>query len=1228
MKPLELTPAQQAAAVERAGKNTALLSGAGCGKTLVLARRFTELLMSHAATADPQGRAEAMSRFVALTFTDKAALEMAQRVRALLRDLAARAGSDEDRRGLLGWLEAASEARISTIHGFCAAVLRACAVEAGLDPAFTVCAETVVTDRMIAEAAEETILSALEEGDVGTADLLTETTFDSLVKIVRDLVERRTQCDLHAFIDPARTLKCWREQLQQARQAAQQRLREDKSLAQWTETLNTFSCSDTADKLYPFVAEAKASLQQILNQPLEQCGEAFANMERCGKPGNAGKQSAWPVSPKDIHAKLKALAAAVKEYAPPAENFTEIDEQSARAAAALARLAVAADERYRRAKRAGSLLDFDDLILHTRDLLKNNGAPRKRLASGVEQLLIDEAQDTDATQLDLLLSLLRSDPDTPPPEGKLFLVGDAKQSIYRFRGAQVEVFENLCETLGSSRRVDLDVSFRTNEAGTSFVNDVFGPMMGRAYAPIHSHGKAGPGHPSVEILLAEASAEDGRAGEFEDAESAVAAQAALTAQRIAEMLAGGEKIVRDAETKAYRPVRAGDIAILFSRMPPSLLFERELQKRNLPYYVVAGAGFFHQQEIHDALNALQAVANPFDDPAVLGALRSAMFGLSDDTLMHLARTHTPPYLPGLAPRRLAEKIGQEQLESLHFACDLLRRLSARKDAMGVDELLQRLIEETGYEAALLSRPQGRRAAGNVRRLLEYARAAAGRMDLAEFIAEMNEQSLSESRFEQASVAGEDEDVIRLMTIHKAKGLEFPVVFVPDLNRGRREKTRKVLLRRDWGLTTGLVFGRGDANEWDEEEQNGDKSPAPLAHRLAAAAEKDDQARETLRSYYVALTRHEDHLVLVGADMRGKDGRIRETGSFLAQLDDVLDISGRLGAGETILPYGGGKYQAILRRETPGPPVVSPAVSTTKPSRLDSGNDSTPPLLGPLPESLGEVELAVTALSDFEQCPALFHWRYELRGPEGDFGFRKQQEIHPIPGLQSEIAVEPTPNLKFEIQNLKSEISPALLGTLLHRCMELYHFARPQPAGELIARVLAERDDLPPTNAEELTALLEGMLATFRDQPLAEQLASATQMHRELDFLLRAGRASLRGQIDLLFRDAAGAWRIVDWKSDRAETQADLDHKLQRYELQLLVYALAVSRFTGEPPADASLYFLRNGRVRSVQMSAETLAAAEKRIETLTSQLIAARRENHFIACGKETCPHCRVSNFG
>jgi len=260
-----------------------------------------------------------------------------------------------------------------------------------------------------------------------------------------------------------------------------------------------------------------------------------------------------------------------------------------------------------------------------------------------------------------------------------------------------------------------------------------------------------------------------------------------------------------------RGVKAGDIAILFAKMTHALKYEHQLQKRNIPYYVVAGSGFFNRQEVYNLLNALRVIDNPSDDIAFVGLLRSEIIGLDDNALMHIAQTLNTPQLPNLDDEtfaKLSELLTEHQLEQLRFARDLICGLNKRKNSLGIDELLAIVLDETGYEATLLGQFQGKRMLGNVQMLVEKARGVAGQISLSEFITQIGEHIVDESRCEQASVSGEDENVVRLMTIHKAKGLEFPVVFVPELNTGQEAFKNQLLNLYEWGLTTKIIPQQG------------------------------------------------------------------------------------------------------------------------------------------------------------------------------------------------------------------------------------------------------------------------------------------------------------------------------------------------------------------------------------------------------------------------------------
>jgi len=361
-KPTQLTPAQQQAAVERIHQNLALRSGAGCGKTYVLARRFTELLMSN---PDP---AVALSRLVALTFTDKAAMEMTQRVRTMLSDFAAKAGSPADRRRLLEHLEQVSEARISTIHGFSAALLRTHAIEAGVDPDFAVCADELLTQRMIADAADQALLTAVEARDPAASDLLTRFSYNQAVDLLRELVNNRTSVQLDGYLDPAATLTRWAGLLALQRRRLWENIEKDTAFQADLAELEQSNFADKSGKLTAIRNEFAALARAVLRDPNARTRE---NLQRIAgiRPGVLGGTGPDATA---CRSRIKRAQARFVEIADQAGEINPLDEQSAAAVATLARLAAAANDIYRRRKVQAGLLDFNDLLDRTASLLKSS----------------------------------------------------------------------------------------------------------------------------------------------------------------------------------------------------------------------------------------------------------------------------------------------------------------------------------------------------------------------------------------------------------------------------------------------------------------------------------------------------------------------------------------------------------------------------------------------------------------------------------------------------------------------------------------------------------------------------------------------------------------------------------------------------------------------------------------------------------------------------------------
>ncbi|KPK80570.1 MAG: hypothetical protein AMJ81_11835 [Phycisphaerae bacterium SM23_33] len=1188
----ELTPRQAEAAVERAGESIALTSGAGCGKTLVLARRFTTLLLAAAGDGESP-----FDRLVALTFTDKAALEMLSRVRDVLLDAIGKTDDPQQRRRLADWITELPAAHISTIHSFCAGLLRRHAIEAGVDPDFAVFADELVAAQMLTESAQAAVLAAVEEGQADVLELLARASLGRVVDDVIALAEKRIEWAAQDYADPDATLARWRGRQADLRGQHLAGLAGDKKLRRELDYLLGYECSDPEDKLERYRYEKLDIIRQILQHPAAVAPEQVGALTE--KPGGKGRAAAWggrgPL--KQYRDRLRRF---VERFAVEAiwfEPLADADAEAAGSLAALTGLAAAAADLYDQAKRAAGMLDFDDLIVLTGRLLRQDPAVRGGLRKGLTQLLLDECQDTDAHQLQMLWNLL-ADGDRPPP-GRLFIVGDIKQSIYRFRGARAEEFTRLCGRFGDAQ-IALDESFRMHRAGVAFINHVFGELMAD-YEPMASARKELPPGPSVEVLLAECD-------DSPNAAAIAAAQADLTAERIAWMI-GRQKLVWDRQAGDWRAVRPGDVAILFARRTWSLEYERALQQRDVPYYVVAGTGFFRQQEVYDVLNALRVIDNPFDDVALAGVLRSAMFGLDDNVLLHLAAAAEPPYFEKLTRPGVLERLAQPQRRQLQFAHDLLAGLHRAKDALGPAALIERLLAETGYAAVLLGQFNGRRMLGNVRRLLAAARSAeaAGapmHIGVADFVKRYGEFVLAQWRYEQAAVVGEAEDVVRLMTIHKAKGLEFPVVVVPDLNAGfRGPGTPGLLFGPDWGLTCIPPQSAGENDDDGREE--------PISYRLAREAEKQELVEEDIRKLYVAATRHKDHLVLVGADWRGRDGQFRDGSSYLAQLDGVLGIRQALDRGAERIPYGE-DFQAEVARLRP-PEAARPRGRTRPPGRrilaaaagadqLASGLAASAracelPLVGPLLGLAGETPagaVAATALADFEHCPMLYHWRHELRAP-----------VRPPPAGQAE-----------------GRLDAASAGSLFHRCMELLDFSAadlPAQAGSLVRRAAGEMElELDPA---PIARELAGMLERFAAGPLAASVRGARRALRELAILFRAGGMEVAGQLDLLYEDAAGAWHVVDYKSDRLGPR-DVPSHARRYELQMLIYLTAARRHLGDKVTDATVYFLRPGLSHRFQADRAAPASLEKRLAALAAELVGCRRTGRYRRREDGLCGGC------
>ena len=822
---MELT-AEQRAVVEAPDAGLAVTAGAGSGKTHVLVARYLHLL-----------DAAAIPEIAAVTFTEAAAAEMRERVRrAVMSDPAlARHRADLD------------EAAIGTIHSLALGLLRDWPVEAAIDPASTVLAEDEA-ELLRREAAAEAIDAAAEAGDERTLAALRGLGVYWAGRQLPPLLARRDDAE-SAFAalgpDPAGWPARVRAVLDGDWGGRRDAIRaEAAALADGLAR----DAEAAGDRLGETAREVAAALREAA-PAREWAAFSAALGAASGRTRlNLGSRTESPDAEiKDAFRRLRVLGRAAAAL--PAWNGH--DERALEALAGLRALFRDAGRRYGAAKRERRALDFLDLELEAAALLRGHPRVAAAVRARFRCLMVDEAQDVNPAQAGLIRLL--AGPEGPEPRPRLFLVGDAKQSIYRFRGADVARFGELralaAEHGGGT--LSLSRSFRAHEALTASLNALFAEVFGEPSEPFDAAMEAMTGRPAPPpgggpwLTLAPIAARTSDGEPTADRERR-RAEADLVASEIAALLAAGRE-VHDHAAGGTRPARPGDVAVLLRRFANVHAFDLALEARGVPYATPGGAGFFDRQEVLDCGLLLRWLAEPDDRIALAGVLRSPFFALRDDTLLAL-RERSRRLLPALRdpPDGLA---GGEAARCAHAA----RVLGALRRAAGSappDALLERALDLTGVEAAWAPIGGGDQARANIRKLARIVRSLAGHT-MAE-VAGYLEQRRDELVVRESPAVLDRPDAVQVMTVHAAKGLEFPIVFVPEAHASPRDTWETVRWRRGEGVSATLLRGEDD-----------DRRPRPGFYDHLRLRDDREDAAEHRRLFYVAATRAADYLFVSG-----------------------------------------------------------------------------------------------------------------------------------------------------------------------------------------------------------------------------------------------------------------------------------------------------------------------------------------------------------------------------
>jgi ATP-dependent helicase/nuclease subunit A len=1160
---MQPTP-EQHKAIHIHDKNLIVVAGAGSGKTRVLVERYLQLLENNADWK--------LNALVAITFTREAAFEMRNRVRIALEENVAKTKDDDK---LSRWAQLLSEmdtARIDTIHGLCVTILRANAAQAGIDPKFE------VVDEVDASILLEDIVSdILQDLDAPLTDLFSA--YES-VKIIESLTRANLiNADFEAVPDnPDDLLNIWYEEwLETVSQAKQTLLQSDEAFQFLPEyPVGGTPPDDKLGELYiqyeDFVYDIDQESDAIIIYGL------FVEFYSKSKVGNVGSASLWggKEGKKEAADKLRAVRDLISDLLKRiGEPLNDLDQETARLLPLWYQLLMRVQTAYRDHKREHSLLDFDDLERITAQLLQDGDVRTRYRNAEFKHLLVDEFQDTNDLQWEIIQSLASLD-----HKGALFVVGDPKQSIYQFRGADVSVFQNVREKIANNvvgKDLPLSKSFRTHRRLVDQFNELFARILVRDEAspvkefevildqPMTASREESPEQPVIECLLLDYNECDEH-GEYVKsgkknsknrypAETMRRWEAYELAQHI-NALISEKRPVFDKEKREYRDAGYGDVAILFQSMSNVNIYEGVFKSLGIPFMTVAGRGYYSRQEVWDMLDLLRTLHNPSDNLSLATALRSPMFGFSDDMLfaLRLIPNENPdkrdpmPLWDALSFACENEIMGitSADLPLIEFAVSTVHDLRQMAGRVTISELMRQALARTGYLAILTGLPDGARRRGNIEKLLQLAESS-GKITLGKFSQYLADLTAREIREGEALL--DSQSAVKMMTVHASKGLEFPVVILADASwtRGGGGGSDTIMYDTKYGLSC-QVF---------DNEQN--KYISAFAHRRNNQMQQLKEDAERKRLLYVAATRAQDYLVISGQLTLNSKGSWSVRG-WLKQLMTAFELDDLIRAIDQTCSFADDVIRVMMPPQPPPVDVLyADAQSEQNLWEYDADEadfpaiDSPPPLIDAIhvaPDAqIGHI--SATQLADLGGV----HHGTNLEQREFFRQRFRRRTLHDAPARVQDLSADRKPN-----------VSQRLIGEIVHEAIRFWRFDLDQRNFEEMLEGYAWQSGV--TFEHELQDAVQRsqrLLNRFQQSAVFTWIESAKNDQRplftELPFILRTDKRVVHGVIDVLFQKADGSWVIVDYKTSNVSDNR-YDSHAKRYHLQVGVYAAAVQQQLG------------------------------------------------------------------
>ncbi len=1227
-------------------RNCGLLvsAAAGSGKTAVLVERILGLITDPVHPVD-------VDRLLVVTFTSAAAGEMRERIRGAIE---ARLREDPSDELLQKQITLVQHARITTIHSFCLDVIRDHFHEIRLDPSFRMAdeGETKLLKKDAAAQLLEERCEELPERYRRFAECFAPGRSDEQIA---DLIIRFYDYSM-AYPWPAE----WRRSCLDAYRASTTRELEDRA---WVRLLvndakeKVLYCVNLLEKaraitLLPdgpgaYEDQILSALRSV--RPLSECEtydafyRAFAQLESF--PAFSRKKQ--PEASEEKKAQVKALRDEAKETLSRLQGSFLYDVSTLLELLAgclgnmeeLVELTELFDENYTAVKRDKNILDFNDLEQLALSILvrRENGRTlptdaAMEYAGRYEAVMVDEYQDSNLVQ-EIITSVVSREQSEEPNR---FLVGDVKQSIYRFRQARPDLFLEKYRTYAldgvRNRRIDLHRNFRSRPQVLAIVNRLFEKIMipelggisydedaalnpGRSFSPAEDESSY---LPELWIVGAEDAPADSEEEEGADSENAgresmdaaeggrnedaspsdapedeemlsagerslIEREAACAGERILSMV--GHEMIPDKDTGEYRPVRFGDIAVLFRSLAGSgEVYTQVFSDMGIPSCTGSGTGYFSAPEIRVMLSLLSVLDNPRQDIPLSAVMRSPIGGFTDEELAVIRTgcreqdfyTACTAFALREDHPSLARRI-RSFLEDISILRDLVPGTS-------VQELLWRAMEVTGYGDYVLAMPGGRRRRANLDMLCEKAAAfeQGSYRGLFQFIRYID--NLKKYEVDYGEETGtETADAVELTTIHRSKGLEYPVVFVCGLGKkfNLRDTTEAILLHPQLGIGCDAI---------DEEMRL--QLPMPVRNVISRQIRLEDLGEE-LRILYVAMTRAREKLILTGSVKNfGKCMEAWENSSIAPGGKMSFSQASRAGCMlDWIVP-------ALLSEDPEGLFVLR-----TRPGKAEESETRDEAMEKVQPEDISAVLPEAdriydeTVMKHFERIRS-FSYPYEILSSlpatvsvsvlkKGDMEEMQGQVFHMFEE-NDRIVPEFMKDSSREKQPLTGG---ARLGTLYHKVMECFDFNQPFE-GDFIETQLETMVNCDKILIDERKSIDPAVLRRFFESDLARRMQKASlagKLHRETPFILgvpareiyHAAEADdmilVQGIVDAWFEEDEGII-LLDYKTDRVSSGEEL---VRKYHIQLESYERALSELTGRKITEKYLYSFRLGEVITV-----------------------------------------------